>query len=230
MKPQTLLLSALVLAACNAEPQKSPPTKIPDPRVSGGDALKPWQDYINQIAIDKSNPRWRLKLSRPPTFTFDDAKSYFWVLETTLGEIKIKLLPEVAPNHASSTIFLTLLGYYDGIVFHRIIPGFMAQGGCPLGTGTGGPGYEYGGEFDQNVRHTAGGLLSMANRGPGTDGSQFFITFGAATHLDDKHTIFGKVETGMKTVRALEKRGIPGNREGTPRERITIDKATIVVE
>ena len=118
----------------------------------------------------------------------------------------------------------------DVMVFHRIMPGFMAQGGCPLGDGTGGPGYEYAGEFDPDVRYTGGGLLSMANRGPGTDGSQFFITFGAATHLDGKHTIFGKVVIGMKTVRALEKRGIPGNRKGTPTERIAIDKATIVVE
>jgi cyclophilin family peptidyl-prolyl cis-trans isomerase len=93
------------------------------------------------------------------------------------GPIDVKLLPDVTPMHASSTIYLTRLGYYDGLAFHRVIPGFMAQGGCPLGTGTGGPGYEYDGEFSPTVKHDKPGILSMANRGPGTDGSQFFLTF-----------------------------------------------------
>ena len=227
MKTRAFLFSVLVLAACSAEPKTSPPAGDPEAAPSGVAALKSWEDYVNQVSIDKSNPNWRVSLSRPPTFSFDENKSYYWVLETKYGTIKIKLLPDVAPNHASSTIFLTLLGYYDGLIFHRIITGFMAQGGCPLGSGTGGPGYQYAGEFDPDVRHTSGGLLSMANAGPGTDGSQFFLTFKATPWLDGKHTIFGKVEIGMKTVRALENRG---TQNGTPREKIKIDKATIVVE
>ncbi len=230
MKIRAFLFSVLFLAACNAESKTSPPAGSPPAAPSGGDALKSWEDYINRLSIDRSNPNWKVNLSQPPTFGFDDNKSYYWVLETKVGTIKIKLLPDVAPDHASSTIYLTLLGYYDGLIFHRIIPGFMAQGGCPLGTGTGGPGYQYAGEFAQDVRHTGGGLLSMANSGPGTDGSQFFLTFKATPWLDGKHTIFGKVVMGMKTVRAIEKRGIPGNKKGTPRERIPIEKATIVVE
>ncbi len=108
---------------------------------------------------------------------FDANKDYFWILETNKGNIKIKLMPNVAPMHVTSTMFLTEKGFYDGTMFHRVIPGFMAQGGDPLGTGTGGPGYKYAGEFNANVKHDRPFLVSMANAGPNTDGSQFFITF-----------------------------------------------------
>jgi cyclophilin family peptidyl-prolyl cis-trans isomerase len=147
---------------------------------------------------------------------------------------KIRLMPEVAPMHVSSTIYLTRLGFYDDVIFHRVITGFhrvitgfMAQGGDPTGTGTGGPGYQYDGEFDRKVKHDEPGKLSMANRGPGTDGSQFFLTFVPTPHLDGKHTIFGEVAEGMGTVKELEKRG---SRSGRPSERLVIEKATISVE
>jgi cyclophilin family peptidyl-prolyl cis-trans isomerase len=113
------------------------------------------------------------------------------------------------------------------VAFHRVIDGFMAQGGDPLGNGTGGPGYSYDGEFDKAVKHDAPGKLSMANRGPGTDGSQFFLTFVATPHLDGKHTIFGEVAEGMGTVRELEKRG---SRGGKTTEPLMIERATISVE
>jgi cyclophilin family peptidyl-prolyl cis-trans isomerase len=129
--------------------------------------------------------------------------------------------------HVSSTIYLTRLGFYDELAFHRVIPGFMAQGGCPVGRGTGGPGYEYDGEFDPKVKHDRPNLLSMANRGPGTDGSQFFITFVPTPHLNGKHTIFGEVMAGAKTVRELEKRG---SNSGQPTEPLKINKASISVE
>jgi cyclophilin family peptidyl-prolyl cis-trans isomerase len=102
----------------------------------------------------------------------------------------------------------------------------MAQGGCPLGSGTGGPGYKYAGEFVSSVRHDRPGLLSMANAGPGTDGSQFFITFVPTPHLDGKHTIFGEVAEGMDTLKAFEQRG---SRSGTPTEPIVMKKTTIEV-
>ena len=102
----------------------------------------------------------------------------------------------------------------------------MAQGGCPLGTGTGGPGYQYAGEFDANVKHTRPGLLSMANAGPGTDGSQFFLTFVPTPWLDGKHTIFGEVVEGMPVVEALEARG---SQSGQTTEPLSITKATIRV-
>jgi cyclophilin family peptidyl-prolyl cis-trans isomerase len=149
------------------------------------------------------------------------------VLETNHGKVKIKLLPQVAPMHVSSTLYLTKLGFYDGLAFHRVIPGFMAQGGCPLGTGTGSPGYRFDGEFDRAVRHDKPGVLSMANAGPGTDGSQFFLTFTVTPHLDGKHTVYGNVIEGMDVLRALEQRGSPS---GRPSEKLEIRTATIVVE
>ncbi len=129
--------------------------------------------------------------------------------------------------HVSSTLYLTRLGFYDGLTFHRVITAFMAQGGCPLGTGTGGPGYQYAGEFDSGVKHDRPGLLSMANAGPGTDGSQFFLTFVPTPWLDGQHTIFGEVVGGMDTVRALE---LCGSQSGQPRQRLAIRKASIRVE
>ena len=156
---------------------------------------------------------------------FAEGAEVKWVLETNLGKIVIDLMPAVAPMHVSSTIYLTKLGFYDDVVFHRVITGFMAQGGDPTGTGRGGPGYKYAGEFDSKVKHDKGGLLSMANAGPGTDGSQFFLTFVATPWLDGKHTIFGEVVEGMDVLKEMEKRGTRG---GRPTEKLTIDRATIV--
>jgi cyclophilin family peptidyl-prolyl cis-trans isomerase len=167
---------------------------------------------------------WKLKLTEPEMMTFDSNKEYFWVLETNKGPIRIKLMPEVAPMHVTSTIFLTNKGFYDGLTFHRVIPGFMAQGGCPLGTGTSGPGYQYAGEFDPNVKHDQAGRISMANSGPGTDGSQFFITFKPTPWLDGKHTIFGQVVEGLDNCKKLE---AAGTQAGTPKEKLTITKARI---
>ena len=129
--------------------------------------------------------------------------------------------------HVSSTMYLTRLGFYDGLTFHRVIPGFMAQGGCPLGTGMGSPGYQYAGEFSPKVRHDKPGLLSMANRGPGTDGSQFFLTFVPYPSLDDKHTIFGEVVEGIDAMKKLESFGSQGGKTSKP---LLIDSAKIVIE
>ena len=163
-------------------------------------------------------------LPKPPLCEFPADQDYFWNLSTNVGEIKIRLLPKVAPMHVTSTMYLTQLGFYDGLGFHRVIPAFMAQGGDPRGTGTGGPGYQYAGEFDKSVRHDKPGRLSMANAGPGTDGSQFFITFKATPWLDDKHTIFGEVVEGMETLTVLEK---AGSRTGQPSQQLTIRSARI---
>jgi len=167
---------------------------------------------------------WKLKLQKPPLMKFDSNKDYFWILETNKGTIRIKLMPDIAPMHVTSTIFLTKKGFYDGIIFHRIIPGFMAQAGCPLGSGTGGPGYKYSGEFKPDVIHDRPYLLSMANAGPGTDGSQFFLTFKATPWLDGKHTIFGEIVSGQDVMKKLEAAGGPG---GKPKEKLLITKGRI---
>ena len=190
-------------------------------------AISAIEKFIAEQKIDKNDARWKTRLPKPPKVGFDSGKKYYWNLETNVGAIKVRLLPETAPMHVSSTIYLTELGFYDDVVFHRVITDFMAQGGDPLGRGSGGPGYKYDGEFDPKVKHDKPGLLSMANSGPGTDGSQFFLTFKETPWLDGKHTIFGEVVEGMDTVKALEKRGSPS---GKPTEPMMIKKATITVE
>ena len=232
-----LATTTALLLACGCEAQTpsadSSPAKGPTPSSTNNtseaksDPVETIDAFIESEQIDKSNPSWRLRLNRPPQAEFDSAKTYYWLLETNHGQMKIKLFPDVAPMHVSSTIYLTRAGFYDGLGFHRVITGFMAQGGDPIGNGTGGPGYKYDGEFDPTVRHDGPGKLSMANAGPGTDGSQFFITFVETPHLDGKHTIFGEVSEGMATVRELEERG---SRGGAPQEPLEIRRATILVE
>ena len=179
--------------------------------------------YIDQQKIDKTKSGWKNRVPKPPEADFKGAK-VTWKLETNVGNLAIELLPDVAPKHVTSTVYLTRLGFYDDVPFHRVIPGFMAQGGDPTGRGTGGPGYQYAGEFDRNVKHDQGGLLSMANAGPNTDGSQFFLTFVATPWLDGKHTIFGKIASGMDTLKKLEEKGTQG---GQPTAPLKIVKATI---
>jgi peptidyl-prolyl cis-trans isomerase B (cyclophilin B) len=116
------------------------------------------------------------------------------IIETSKGTIRIDLLPNKAPVTVANFVNLAKRGYYDGLNFHRVIDDFMIQGGCPRGTGTGGPGYTFEDEFDASLKHSAPGKLSMANAGPGTNGSQFFITHVPTPWLDGKHTIFGEVE------------------------------------
>ncbi|TNF89270.1 MAG: peptidylprolyl isomerase [Gammaproteobacteria bacterium] len=117
------------------------------------------------------------------------------IFDTSKGPIRVDLLPEKAPVTCANFVNLANRGFYNGLNFHRVIPDFMIQGGCPQGTGTGGPGYRFEDEFDPELRHSEPGKLSMANAGPGTNGSQFFITHVPTPWLDDAHTIFGTVES-----------------------------------
>jgi len=176
-------------------------------------------------AIDKTDSAWKTKLSKPPLLTFIQGKDYFWELQTNQGNLTIKLFTDSAPMHVSSTIYLTKLGFYDDLIFHRVIPGFMAQGGDPIGNGSGNPGYKYDGEFDGDIGHSEPGILSMANAGPGTDGSQFFITFKPTPFLDGKHTVFGKVVTDLDS--SLTKIEALGSRRGKTKEVVQIIKASI---
>ncbi len=144
----------------------------------------------------------------------------FAIFETNKGNIKIKLFADKAPKTVENFVGLaegtkeftdpktgkkTTRAFYDGLIFHRVIPNFMIQGGCPLGTGTGDPGYRFADEFDKSLSHDKPGKLSMANAGPGTNGSQFFITVAATPWLDGKHTIFGEVVEGYEHVEAISK-------------------------
>jgi len=141
----------------------------------------------------------------PPSGTLDTTKSYKATIRTEKGDIGVELFGADAPMTVENFINLSRSGFYDGTTFHRVIPGFMAQGGDPTGTGTGGPGYKFRDEFSSR-RHDSAGVLSMANAGPGTNGSQFFITFTPTPHLDGKHTVFGKVTQGIDVVESIPPR------------------------
>ena len=138
--------------------------------------------------------------STPPEMTIDPAKSYTATFETSAGTIVCKLFPEAAPKTVNNFVFLAREGFYDGTVFHRVIPDFMIQGGDPTGTGRGGPGYKFGDEVGRDKPKHKRGSLSMANAGPNTNGSQFFITHIVTDWLDGKHTVFGEVTSGQDVV------------------------------
>ncbi len=134
--------------------------------------------------------------------TIDTSKQYTATIETESGIIMLELFASDVPVTVNNFVFLAREGFYDNTIFHRIIPDFMAQGGDPTGTGTGGPGYKFADEFTEHT-HSAG-ALSMANSGPNTNGSQFFITYAPQPHLDRKHSVFGQLALGMKVLKALK--------------------------
>ncbi|MCA9934807.1 MAG: peptidylprolyl isomerase [Anaerolineales bacterium] len=133
----------------------------------------------------------------------DTEKSYMVKMVTNKGTIEIELYPNYAPKTVNNFVFLIREGFYDGVSFHRVISNFVIQGGDPTGTGRGGPGYRFGDEFTGNPLKHGTGFLSMANAGPNTNGSQFFVTHSPQPHLDGRHTVFGKVTNGMDVVNAI---------------------------
>ena len=125
--------------------------------------------------------------------------------ETSLGNFTIELFEQETPNTVGNFVKLAEKNFYNGVIFHRVIDGFMIQGGDPTGTGRGGPGYQFADEFHPKLKHSSEGILSMANSGPNTNGSQFFITLAPTPHLDGRHTVFGKVIEGIDVVRKIGK-------------------------
>ncbi|MGE5249837.1 MAG: peptidylprolyl isomerase [Bacteroidota bacterium] len=142
----------------------------------------------------------------PPAMQIDPKKKYRARMETEKGTIVLDLFADKAPNTVNNFVFLAREGFYDGTIFHRVIADFMAQGGDPTGTGSGGPGYRFGDEFDPGLKHDKPGVLSMANAGPGTNGSQFFITHVPTPWLNGKHSIFGQVVEGMDVLMSIPPR------------------------
>ena len=133
----------------------------------------------------------------------DTTKTYNVSIETERGTIELELYPQYAPNTVNNFVFLAKQGYYNGVTFHRVINNFMIQGGDPTGTGRGGPGYDFADEFNNNPLVHERGVISMANAGPNTNGSQFFITHDPQPHLNGRHTVFGKVTKGLDVVDAV---------------------------
>ena len=154
--------------------------------------------------------------NNPPALAIDAQRAYRARIETERGTIAIDLYAQHAPKTVNNFVFLAREGFYDGIVFHRVIANFMIQGGDPTGSGRGGPGYRFADEFKDNPLKHEVGSLSMANAGPGTNGSQFFITHAPQPHLDGKHTVFGKVVAGQEVVDAI--------RQGDLMLRVEIDE------
>jgi len=176
-------------------------------------------EFVEPLGLDDQNngqnetigANMTQQYDSPPAMTIDTDKDYSakFVLASG-GEFTVDLFEKDAPVTVNNFVFLAREGFYDGVTFHRVIPGFMAQGGDPTGTGTGGPGYSFQDEFSPNLRHDKPGILSMANSGPGTNGSQFFITFVPTPHLNDAHSVFGVVTEGMDVVNAIPERD-PGS-------------------
>lgn len=164
--------------------------------------------------------------SAPPEMQIDPSKSYQAIFKTEVGDITIDLYAAQAPISVNNFVFLARDGFYDNTVFHRVIDGFMAQGGDPTGTGRGGPGYKFNDEAGAlSLKHDGRGVLSMANAGPNTNGSQFFITHEATPHLDGKHGVLGKLSAGDDVLGKIKK-APPHDRSGTvqdPTKILTIE-------
>jgi peptidyl-prolyl cis-trans isomerase B (cyclophilin B) len=152
--------------------------------------------------------------NNPPAMQIDPKKTYYATIETDRGEIELELHPQHAPKTVNNFVFLAREGFYNSVAFHRVIGDFMIQGGDPTGTGRGGPGYRFEDECKGNPLKHETGVISMANAGPNTNGSQFFITHSPQSHLDGRHTVFGKVTSGQEVVNAV--------RQGDVMNKVTI--------
>ncbi len=159
-----------------------------------------------------ANQQW----DSPPEIQIDSSKTYRAIIETNVGVIELELYQQHAPKTVNNFVFLAGKGFYDGLSFHRVINNFMIQGGDPIGTGGGGPGYRFEDEVAENPLKHEKGVISMANAGPNTNGSQFFITHAPQPHLNGKHTVFGKVVVGQDVVDSI--------REGDKMEQVKISE------
>jgi len=157
----------------------------------------------------------KMQWDRPPEMQIDAQETYRVEMETERGSIQLELYSEHAPKTVNNFVFLAQEGFYDGTTFHRVIDNFMIQGGDPTGTGRGGPGYRFEDEVRDNPLRHEKGVISMANAGPNTNGSQFFITHSPQPHLDGRHTVFGKVVAGQEVVDAIQ--------QGDRIEKVTVE-------
>ncbi|MGE3166341.1 MAG: peptidylprolyl isomerase [Planctomycetota bacterium] len=250
------ILTALTLQLAVAQetqpkprPETGPKKEEAKPDKAAADpAVRALHKHIGELEaagkLDRSRDGWKpLVPGPPPSVVFTPGATYYWHLQTNHGSVKIQLDPVLAPKHVTHFMFLSLLGFYDGLTFHRVIPGFMAQGGCPFGSGRGGPAYRLGLEISEKTKHDRKGVASTANSGGGnSDGSQFFLMFKPYPSLDPKvtknpatdettysggYSVFGQVVEGLETLDAFEQRGSAG---GRPSEKLVIERSWISVE
>lgn len=202
--PFILLVLALFTTGClmQATPTVAPtPTTIGTPRPVGS-PTPVTRGTAPPIAVD-SGGRSMNQYASPPEMIIDPSASYTAVIHTNLGSMTLELFAQDAPKTVNNLVFLAQEGFYDGLIFHRVIPGFMIQGGDPTGTGTSGPGYKFEDEIVSSLVFDSPGILAMANSGPNTNGSQFFITVVPTPHLNGAHTIFGKIIEGQNVADAI---------------------------
>jgi len=208
-------------AAAKAEAPKDDAATAKDPVVVAIDKFR-------KAKVSTKAASWRSTLPEPPLVPFAAGSDYRWHVETSVGTLVVTLLPEAAPKHVTSVIYLSRCGFYDGLWFPRVLKGFMAQGGSPDNTQAGNAGYTFDGEFLTGQKHDRPGALSAANAGPNTDGSQFFLTFLPTPHLDGKHTVQGFVTEGLEVLKAIEERGVEQDGQPLP-EKVTIVRTWITV-
>ena len=165
-----------------------------------------------------------MQWSQPPEMTIDPKKTYTALNNTEKGDMTLQLYADKVPNTVNNFVFLSRQGFYDGTIFHRVIADFMVQGGDPTGTGTGGPGYRFEDEINPDLRHDKPGVLSMANAGPNTNGSQFFITHVSTPWLDGKHAVFGEITEGMDVLLSIP----PRDPQRPKNPGVKIDSVTIL--
>ena len=209
MKKWLLFSCCLLLSGCVGQAAKNTPVKLPVAEVAPVAASVPTPvPVLPTPETEKDNTIVKIKI------------------ETTLGDIYADLYEADAPKTVANFVTLANKGFYDGIIFHRVIPDFMIQTGDPTGTGMGGPGYKFPDEFSPKLRHSDAGVLSMANSGPNTNGSQFFITAAATPWLDDRHSVFGKVTQGMDVVQKIAQ--APRDRQDKPVQKIAMNKVVVL--
>jgi cyclophilin family peptidyl-prolyl cis-trans isomerase len=209
-----VILLALVVALVLIQPSTPPATATPAAQATlPAEALPaqvtvvPTSQEQSTRPLDNVPPAQRDNYyEAPPAMSIDVSKKYQATFVTDKGDIVVELYADKAPVTVNNFVFLAREGFYDGTTFHRVIADFMAQGGDPVGAGTGGPGYRFADEFSPDLKHDGPGVLSMANAGPNTNGSQFFITYEATPWLDGVHSVFGRVVEGMDVLRALTPR------------------------
>ena len=191
------------MACGGSEDLEAPPTLAPPPEGTTVAELAPTCDGPSIAGISRDGQR---SFDAPPEMIIDPESTYTATMQTSRGVITIELAAAEAPVTTNNFVFLSCRGYFDGLTFHRVVrqpAPFVIQGGDPRGDGRGGPGYLIPDEFSPTLRHDGHGILSMANSGPNTNGSQFFVTLAATRHLDDIHSIFGKVSEGLAVTNAI---------------------------
>ncbi|MFQ5614794.1 MAG: peptidylprolyl isomerase [Anaerolineae bacterium] len=228
-----LVIAGLLLAACGAAatpeatqaPTPAPPATVTNTPAPVATTAPTATEPPAQAAAPDASLQW----DAPPEMTIDPDQIYLATFKTERGDIKIELFASKAPKTVNNLIFLAKAGFYDGTTFHRVLPDFMAQGGDPTGTGGGGPGYRFEDELDPSLTFDGPGYLAMANAGPNTNGSQFFITTAATPWLNGRHTIFGKVVEGLDVLYALTLRDPQNNPDfdGDVLETVVIEETAV---